>query len=71
MRADPLVELADGHHQAAVLVEEGWSPGQREGVVLDADEPSGGAEKSVGQAQGERAPAGADGVQQVHHPLAR
>ncbi len=33
LRADPLVELADGEDQAAVFVEEGWGPGEFEGVV--------------------------------------
>src|SRR5271157_2086753 len=40
-------------------------------MVADAEQPSGSAEEDVGQAQSERAPAGADGVEQVHHPLAR
>ena len=52
LRADPLVELADGEHEAGVLVEEGRSPGQREGVVFDADEPSECAEKRVGRRAG-------------------
>ena len=54
LRADPLVELADGEHQAAVLVEEGRGPGQREGMVLDAEQRSGRAQGSIGDAQSER-----------------
>ena len=31
---DPLVELADGENEAAVLVEEGGGPGEFEGVIV-------------------------------------
>ena len=40
LRADPLVELADGEHQATVLVEERRRPGEGKGMISYADELS-------------------------------
>ena len=71
LRADPLVELADGEHEAVVLVQE-----RRERRAVRARGARTAAAKleradsRVGRAQGERAAAGAEGIEQVEHLLA-
>ena len=51
LRGDPLVELADGEDEAAVLVEEGGCPGEGEGVVFD-EEVAAETEDKIGDARG-------------------
>ncbi len=69
LRANPLVELADGEHQSAVLVKEGGCPGQFEGRVFDAEKRACGFQQCVSKTQKRGAPAGADGVEQIEDAL--
>ena len=70
LRADPLVELAYGEYQAAVLVEKRRRPGEGKGIISDADELSAKTQEKIAEPQKSGAAAGPDGVEQVHHPLA-
>ncbi len=69
LRTDPLIELADGENKAALLVKECGRPGQMEGMVAHSKYGSRFAKESVGSAQGERAAAGAVGIEQIKYTL--
>ena len=66
--ADPLHELAEREHQAAVLVQERRHVGQFEGACCAMQAEQRAAARSA-SAQGARAAAGADRVEQVDHLL--
>jgi hypothetical protein len=70
LRANPLIELADGHHHAAVFIEERRSPRQGEGEIFDAKQRPSESKQRIPKAQKRGAPTSAGGVEQVHHPLA-
>ena len=63
LRANPLIKLADGHDQPAVLLQVRRNVRQLERVVLAPQH----AEKFVGQAQRQRPATRADRVEQVKH----
>jgi hypothetical protein len=67
LRADPLHELAHREHHAAALVQKRRRPRQVQRVALERQHPLEVADQRVRQAQRHRAPAGADGVEQVKH----
>ena len=68
LRADPLIELADGEDQAALLVQKRRRPGQLEGMIFDPP-PFPKTKKIIAEAQQRGAPAGADGIEQVENAL--
>ena len=66
--ADPLHELAERHHQAAVLVQERRDVGQFDAVIARNPER---AKAPIGHAQRQRTTAGADRVEQINDLLGR
>jgi hypothetical protein len=69
LRADPLVELANGEDEAAVFVEEFWCPGEFEGVVSYARQFAPKTEKMISKAQKRGAPAGTGGIEEIENAL--
>ena len=68
LRANPLVELADGKDQATAFVEKRRCPGQLEGKVTDPTLFSK-TKKKISKAQERGAPARAGGIEQVKNAL--
>ncbi len=66
LHADVLQELAERHHEAAFLVQEGRNVGQLDGMVFGHAE---GANQAVAEVHGGGAAAGIGGVEQVRHLL--
>ena len=69
MFTNPLIELAERHDEAIVLGEKARDVRQLDGLIAKGQEFAEGADELVGGAQRERAPAGADGIEQVNQFL--